>query len=1057
MHRTVTVALFALLLAFAPMAGVVGATQPTTADAQAVDSAALDAADTASLAHPANVTIANQSSGGTTVVVDEVYVLDGGFVTIHDATVTEGGEDTFSSVLGTSAYLESGVHEDVTVTLDQPITNDSTLVAMPHRDTDGDRIYDFVSSNGQDDGPYVFMDEIVIDTASVTATATVNVTDQPSNGSSVVVDRTELSQGGFLAIHDASLLDGAVFDSVRGVSGYLSAGVHEDVRVQLDDPYTENGTVIPMPHLDTDGDQTYDFVTSEGMDDGPYTANGSAVVDTAALTVGGPSTATLADQVGGGNQVIVESAYLPEGGFVTVHDGNVSSDAIGSVRGTSAYLEPGLHRHIHVPIDDTVTADQPLVAMPHFDTNDNEQYDFVTSEGMADGPYTDDGNIVVDAGNYTVSAGVAIGDQESAGNTVNVHYADLSEGGFIAIHDNSLTAGAVLGSVRGTSSYLEAGLHEEVSVSLDSPLRTTQTVLAMPHLDTNDNEQYDFVTSEGMADGPYTADGNIVLDPGRISVLSQVTFEDQTTAGDSLTVQSATLHDGGFVTIHDSTLLDGAVLGSVRGTSEYLAPGTNTNVTIDVSPAIGTDGTFIAMPHFDTDGDRTYDFVTSEGADDGPYTADGAPVVVAANVTANGIATVDIQNQTSDGSSVTVASANLSKGGFVTAHDASVTEDALGSVRGTSTYLEPGAHEDVEITLDDPINETQAIIAMPHLDTDGDETYDFVTSEGMDDGPYTSAPADSLAGPIVVDAATVTVEAAEASVDIRNQTSTGNSVVVASASLSEGGFVTAHDATVTEDALGSVRGTSEYLAPGDHEDVTIALDDPRTESQAIIAMPHLDTNGNEEYDFVTSEGAEDGPYTNAPADSLAGPIVVDAATVTVQRASVSFEEQTTDGSSITVASVSMTQGGFVTAHDASLLDGATFDSVRGTSEYLEPGEHSDVTIEIEEPLSETGTVIAMPHLDTNGNEEYDFVTSEGGADGPYTNAPADSPAGPIVVAAAEVTVEMGDMDTETMEPTETMADDDQSTPDGSSGDGAGFGLVAALLAVVALALLARRD
>lgn len=153
------------------MVGVVGATQPTTADARAVDAAALGAAGAASLAHPANVSISNQISGGTTVVVDEVYVVDGGFVTVHDATVTKGGAETFSSVLGTSTYLESGVQENVTVTLDQPITNGSTLVAMLHRGTDGDRSYDFVSSNGQDDGPYVFTDEIVADTASVTGTA----------------------------------------------------------------------------------------------------------------------------------------------------------------------------------------------------------------------------------------------------------------------------------------------------------------------------------------------------------------------------------------------------------------------------------------------------------------------------------------------------------------------------------------------------------------------------------------------------------------------------------------------------------------------------------------------------------------------------------------------------------------------------------------------------------------------------------------------------------------------------------------------------------------------
>jgi PGF-CTERM protein len=303
------------------MVGVVGATQPTTADARAVDAAALGAAGAASLAHPANVSISNQISGGTTVVVDEVYVVDGGFVTVHDATVTKGGAETFSSVLGTSTYLESGVQENVTVTLDQPITNGSTLVAMLHRGTDGDRSYDFVSSNGQDDGPYVFTDEIVADTASVTGTATVDMTAQSSNGESVVVDRTELSQGGFVVVHDSTLLDGATFDSVRGVSGYLSVGLHENVVVTLDDTYTENGTAIPMPHRDTDGDQTYDFVTSGGADDGPHTNTredspaGAIVVAAAEVTVGMGDTDTATETMADDDQPTPDGSSDDGAGF----------------------------------------------------------------------------------------------------------------------------------------------------------------------------------------------------------------------------------------------------------------------------------------------------------------------------------------------------------------------------------------------------------------------------------------------------------------------------------------------------------------------------------------------------------------------------------------------------------------------------------------------------------------------------------------------------------------------------------------------------------------------
>jgi PGF-CTERM protein len=227
----------------------------------------------------------------------------------------------------------------------------------------------------------------------------------------------------------------------------------------------------------------------------------------------------------------------------------------------------------------------------------------------------------------------------------------------------------------------------------------------------------------------------------------------------------------------------------------------------------------------------------------------------------------------------------MSEGGFVTIHDSTLVSDgdAIGSVRGTSEYLEAGTTENVSVTLDTPLNESGTVIAMPHLDTNGNETYDFVTSEGADDGPYTDAD-----GNITTDSANYTVEAAEtATVSIEAQSGDGSSVSVASAFLPNGGFVTIHDSTVSDDPIGSVRGTSEYLEPGTSEDITITLDEPFTETQAAIAMPHRDTNGNQTYDFVSSEGEDDAPYLNADDQ-----IVIDSADYTVATPTATPSEET---------------------------------------------------------------------------------------------------------------------------------------------------------------------
>ncbi len=120
----------------------------------------------------ASVVFENQTSEGTTVVVESVTMSEGGFVAIHETV--DGG---VGPVIGVSQFLEAGTHTDVTVTLfelpgaefDQTALNGSqTLIAMPHLDTNGNQVYEFVSSNGAEDGPYVANGSAVVDSAFIT-------------------------------------------------------------------------------------------------------------------------------------------------------------------------------------------------------------------------------------------------------------------------------------------------------------------------------------------------------------------------------------------------------------------------------------------------------------------------------------------------------------------------------------------------------------------------------------------------------------------------------------------------------------------------------------------------------------------------------------------------------------------------------------------------------------------------------------------------------------------------------------------------------------------------
>ncbi|MFB6131445.1 MAG: hypothetical protein ABEJ28_11575, partial [Salinigranum sp.] len=121
-------------------------------------------------------------------------------------------------------------------------------------------------------------------TATATPTApsgnaSVTFDDQFSNGSSVTVSSVELSDGGFVAIHNQS-------GAVVGVTDYLSAGSHSNVTASLSGPVEMNSTerLIAMPHYDSNDNQQWDFVSSNGSDDPPYLSQGMPVTDRALVT-----------------------------------------------------------------------------------------------------------------------------------------------------------------------------------------------------------------------------------------------------------------------------------------------------------------------------------------------------------------------------------------------------------------------------------------------------------------------------------------------------------------------------------------------------------------------------------------------------------------------------------------------------------------------------------------------------------------------------------------------------------------------------------------------------
>mgnify|MGYP000038298283 CR=1 FL=1 len=95
-------------------------------------------------------------------------------------------------------------------------------------------------------------------------------------------------------------------------------------------------------------------------------------------------------------------------------------------------------------------------------------------------------------------------------------------------------------------------------------------------------------------------------------------------------------------------------------------------------------------------------------------------------------------------------------------------------------------------------------------------------------------------------------------------------------------------------------------------------------------------------------------------------------------ASINFGTQPmTDGEQLTIESVSMSDGGFVVVH----IDGQEGEVI-GRTEYLPAGTHRNVVVTLDNPPDRSELdIVAVPHLDTNDNRQFEYAGNE--TDRPY--------------------------------------------------------------------------
>ncbi|WP_435076394.1 DUF7282 domain-containing protein [Halococcus sp. AFM35] len=175
--------------------------------------------------------------------------------------------------------------------------------------------------------------------ATGTSGPSVTFNDQNSSGESVLIKSATLPESGFVAIYD-STRSGNETNQVIGASYPLSAGTSDNIRIQLDQPINSSKSLTAVVHTDSNGNDQFDFVASNGQQDPPLTQGDRRIVDIAQVTVEDSGNAGAATDTPTGDAATDAGGEATEagsaGGAETNASGNESGGTNGSGDGSSS-------------------------------------------------------------------------------------------------------------------------------------------------------------------------------------------------------------------------------------------------------------------------------------------------------------------------------------------------------------------------------------------------------------------------------------------------------------------------------------------------------------------------------------------------------------------------------------------------------------------------------------------------------------------------------------------------------------------------------------------------
>ncbi|WP_083867337.1 DUF7282 domain-containing protein [Natrialba taiwanensis] len=287
------------------------------------------------------------------------------------------------------------------------------------------------------------------------------------------------------------------------------------------------------------------------------------------------------------------------------------------------------------------------------------------------------------------NASISFSNQNTTGETVEIDAVSLSEGGFVAVYDDT-TAALDPDDVIGVSSYLEPGDHENVEIQLEESLDADRALTAAVHHDTTDDETFRYVERDGGDDEPYVIEGGApVLDTAFVTVdeaetpderEASLSVSDQTGDGETLLVDNANASVDYLVSAtYNGERVDSDIIDAGDAVSAF---------ELELEPPVAADGP-IAVSVRAADDDEALANETIEFTIDEPIDPD---------------AVLSVGDQTGDGESLTIEAANASVDYALTVADENGTQLAE-----TEPFDAGEAIENETIDLETPLESSSLL------------------------------------------------------------------------------------------------------------------------------------------------------------------------------------------------------------------------------------------------------------------------------------------------------------------------------------------------------------